>query len=343
MNLSTNYLGLRLPHPFMPGASPLVDDLDTVRQLEDAGAAAIVMHSLFEEQITRERDATFYHLESHADTHVEALSYFPRPDEFALGPDEYLEQIQRICDAVNVPVIGSLNGTTPAGWLEYALLIQEAGADALELNLYFLATRPDESGSAVEARLLEIVRMVKGSIRIPVAVKLSPFFSSLPHVAREIDRAGADGLVLFNRFYQPDIDIEHLDIVPRLRLSDSSELLLRLRWLAILSGQVRASLAITGGVHTAEDAIKALMAGAHAVQVVSALLRHGTGYLRRLREVIAAWMEEHEYESLAQMRGSMSLERSPDPELFERANYMRILQSWAGDSGFWPPVRRRNL
>ncbi len=328
MDLSTSYLGLRLPHPFMPGASPLVDDLDMVKRLEDAGAAAIVMHSLFEEQITLDQLGTIHSMEVHEDSFAEALSYFPRPDEYRLGPDQYLEQLRRIKAAVAVPVIGSLNGVTPAGWLDYARSIQEAGADALELNVYHVATSPLESGREVEERLLEIVDAVRKQVTIPVAVKLSPYYSAMANLAHALDARGVDGLVLFNRFYQPDIDIESLEARPVLHLSDNSELLLRLRWVAVLSGRVRASLAITGGVHSAVDAIKAVMAGAHAVQMVSALLQDGPERLAKIRSEVDCWLEEHEYESLAQMQGSMSLERSPNPAAFERANYMRVLQGW---------------
>jgi len=328
MDLSTTYLGLELPHPLMPGASPMVDDMDTVRRLEDAGAAAIVMHSLFEEQIATEQLGTLYHMEQHADSFAEALSYFPTPSEYALGPDDYLERIRRIKEAVRVPVIPSLNGVTPAGWLEYAKLMEQAGADALELNVYYMATDPLETGDAVERRLVEIAHTVKQETALPVAIKLSPFFSSFANVAHHLDEAGADGLVIFNRFYQPNIDVEELEVKPSLALSDSSELNLRLRWLAILSGRVRASLAVTGGVHTYLDAIKAIMTGAHAVQMVSALLIKGPDELRIIREQIATWLEQHEYESLRQMQGSMSLQRCPEPGAFERANYMRVLHSW---------------
>jgi dihydroorotate dehydrogenase (fumarate) len=328
MDLSTTYLGLSLPHPLMPGASPLVDDLNMVKRLEDAGAAAIVMHSLFEEQITGERARTLRHMEAHTNSFSEAPSYFPCCDELSVGPEPYLEQIRRIKAAVHVPVIGSLNGTTATGWLDYARMIQQAGADALELNFYVVATNPQEDGQAVEQRALDILRKVKASVTIPVAVKLSPFFGSFAHFASRLDGLGADGLVLFNRFYQPDIDVETLEVVPRLQLSDSSELLLRLRWLAVLSGHVRASLAVTGGVHTAVDAVKAVMAGAHAVQLVSALLQHGPERLTTIHEEMARWMEAHEYHSLGQMQGSMNLMRCPDPQAFERANYMRVLHSW---------------
>lgn len=330
MDLSTTYLGFELPHPFMPGASPLVDDLDTVRRLEDAGAAAIVMHSLFEEQIRREQVATARFLDAPAESFAEALTYLPTPETFALGPEQYLEQLRRIKRAVRIPVIASLNGSTEGGWLSYARLLEQAGADALELNVYSLATDFDESGEILERRTLQMLAAVKEAVSIPVAVKLSPFYSSLSHFARRLDSYGADGLVLFNRFYQPDLDIEALEVAPTLRLSDPSELLLRLRWLAILSGRVRPSLAVSGGVHSAVDAIKAVMAGADAVQVVSALLKNGPDRLRTLRQDLALWLEEHEYDSLAQMKGSLSLLRCPDPAAHERANYMTILQSWRG-------------
>ena len=327
MDLSTKYLGLELPHPLMPGASPLVDDMGMVRRLEDAGASAIVMHSLFEEQIASEQKEALL-FESHAESHAEAVSYAPDAGIFALGPDEYLEQIQRIRAAVSVPVIASLNGTTPRSWIEYARLIEQAGAHALEINVYHLAIDPMENGEDVESRTLQTAEAVKAAVSIPVAVKLSPFFSAFANFAKKLDDAGADGLVIFNRFYQPDIDVEALDVLPTVHLSDSGELLLRLRWLAVLSGRVRASLAVTGGVHTSLDAIKAVMAGAHAVQMVSALLRRGPEHLRRVRDEMAQWMEEHGYESLKQMQGSMSLARSGNPAALERSNYMRVLQSW---------------
>ena len=327
MNLATTYLGLSLPHPLMPGASPLVDDLDMVRRLEDAGAAAIVMHSLFEEQIVAEEQAAAQ-VAGHGDSFGEALSYLPGSPPFALGPDRYLEQLRRIREAVAVPVIASLNGVTASGWLEYARLLEQAGAHALELNVYHVATDPTETAAAVEARVLDVLRAVRAAVRIPLAVKLSPFYSALGHLAQELDLLGADGLVLFNRFYQPDIDPEALEVVPALQLSDSSELRLRLRWLAILHGRVRLGLAASGGVHTGLDALKAVMAGAQAVQLVSALLRRGPEHLAVVRADLTHWLEEHEYESLAQARGSMSLLRCPDPAAFERANYLHVLQSW---------------
>jgi dihydroorotate dehydrogenase (fumarate) len=328
MDLRTSYLGFQLPHPFMPGASPLVDDLDDVKRLEDAGAAAIVMHSLFEEQIVREQLATFLHTEPHGESFAEAVSFFPSPDRFALGPEEYLEQIARIKGAVGCPVVASLNGATLGGWLGYARAMEQAGADALELNVYTIPSDFEDAASAIEDRTVEMVKAVRGNTRVPVAVKLSPFYTSLPHFAKRLAEAGASGLVLFNRFYQPDIDADGLQVVRGLHLSNSSELPLRLRWLALLSGRIPASLAASGGIHTALDAVKAVMAGAHAVQVVSALLQRGPRYLAVLRESLIAWMEEHEYQSLAQLQGCMNMQACPDPSVYERANYMLTLQSW---------------
>jgi dihydroorotate dehydrogenase (fumarate) len=321
-------MGLNLKSPLMPGASPMVDDLDLVKRLEDAGASAIVMHSLFEEQITGEKLASIYNMELYADSYAEALSYFPRHDDYPLGPEQYLKQISRIKRSVSVPVIGSLNGTTPGGWVNYAKMIQQAGADALELNLYFVAADTQEHGEAVETRLLHIVRSVEEKLTIPLAVKLSPFFTSVANFASDLDAAGVDGLVLFNRFYQPDIDIEHLEVKPTLRLSDASELLLRLRWLAILSPHVGASLAVSGGVHSETDAIKSIMAGAEAVQIVSALLRNGPEHLATIERGMIRWMEENGYTTVRQMRGSMSSANCPDAQSFERANYLRALQSF---------------
>ena len=328
MDLSTTYLGLKLPHPIMPGASPMVDKIDLVKRMEDAGAAAIVMHSLFEEQLMREELATYHHIDVHADSFAEAMTYLPRPDEFNLGPDQYLEQLVRIKQSVELPVIASLNGFTSGGWIRYAKLMQDAGANALELNVYYLATNPTETGEEVEQRTIDILKAVKAAVSIPVAIKISPFFSSMANMAKRLDDAGADGMVLFNRFYQPDIDVESLEVEPTLRLSDSSELNLRLRWLAVVSGHVRASLAVSGGVHTHLDAVKAVMTGAHAVQVVSGILQQGPDVIRRIREGLTQWLEEHEYDSLEQMRGSMNLLRCPDASMFERANYIRILQGY---------------
>ena len=328
MDLSTTYLGLKLPHPFMPGASPLVDDLDMVRRLEDAGAAAIVMHSLFEEQIAREQVASFLHTEMHGESFAEAMFYFPNADRFAFGPEEYLQHLARVKAAVDVPVIASLNGTTLGGWLDYATAMEQAGADALELNVYALPSDPEQNALAIEDLTLEMLATLKRKLHIPVAVKLSPFYTAPLHFARRLDSAGAAGLVLFNRFYQPDIDVDGLHVSRQLALSSSAELPLRLRWLAILSGNLHASLAVRGGVHTAQDAIKAVMAGADAVQMVSALLREGPECLARVRAETVAWMQERHYESLSQMRGSMNMYSCPDPSAYERANYMLLLQSW---------------
>jgi dihydroorotate dehydrogenase (fumarate) len=328
MNLSTTYLGLKLAHPLMAGASPMVDDMGMVKRLEDAGASAIVMHSLFEEQITREEQGTIMDMQLSSNASAEAISFFPQADEYRLGPEKYLEQLRRIKAAVAVPVIASLNGTTPAGWLHYGQLMQEAGADALELNVYYIPTDANETTTDVEKRTLDIVKAVKAEVKIPVSVKLSPFFSALAHFAMELEAAGADGLVLFNRFFQPDINVEELVAEPSLQLSNPSDLLLRLRWLAVLHGHVKGSLAVTGGVHDSIGALKAVMAGADAVQMVSALLIHGPERLAQTRAGLAEWLEEHEYESLAQAKGSMSLVKSPNPQAFTRANYMRILNGW---------------
>ena len=328
MDLSTTYLGFRLAHPIMPGASPLDHDISTVQRLEDAGAPMIVMHSLFEEQITGEALAMADAAETPAESFAEATTYMASPPHHTIGPDEYLDLIRRIKAAVAVPVVASLNGATEGGWLEYARLMEEAGADALEMNVYELAANPHESGAQVEDRIIRVLKAVKEDLRIPVAVKLSPFFSSLGHMARRLEEAGTDGLILFNRFYQPDLDVENLEVAHTLHLSDARELPLRLRWLATLSAQRRISLAASGGVHGAQEVIKAVMTGAHAVQMVSALLRHGPERLATIRNDLAVWLEEHEYESLAQMHGSMNLARCPDPKAFARANYMQILQSW---------------
>lgn len=328
MNLNTTYLGFKLPHPLVAGASPMVDDLDTVKRLEDAGVAAIVMHSLFEEQITREQEGTILDMELHNANSAEALSYFPEPGDFRLGPENYLDQLRRIKASVSVPVIASLNGTSNSGWLGYAKLLEQAGADALELNIYYMATSPTETVDQVEARTLGILKTVKSAVKVPVAVKLSTFHSALPHLAQQLVDAGADGLVLFNRFLQPDIDLEHLSAEATLRLSSPVELLVRLRWLAILHGQIKVPMAVSGGVHSAMDAMKSVAAGASAVQMVSALLMKGPEHINAVREEMIHWMEEHEYESLQQMQGSMSLAKCPNPLAFTRANYMRMLQGW---------------
>ncbi len=330
MDLSTEYLGLKLAHPFVMGASPLVDRLDMVRRLEDGGAAAIVMHSLFEEQLVFEQVAQSTFREPHTESFAEALSYLPEPTSFALGPDEYLEQLSKVKKTVDVPVIGSLNGVSAQGWLEFAGLIEQAGADALELNLYAINSDPECPCSNIEAEQLEMVKLVKAHTHLPVALKLSPYYTSLSHFVRRAQQAGADGFVIFNRFYQPELDIEELEIRHRLELSQSGELLLRIRWLAILSAQASASFAVTGGVHTVADSIKALMAGTDAVQLVSEILEHGPRRFEQLQQGLSEWLEQHEYESLSQLRGSMNLDRCPDPAAFERSNYMKVLQSWRG-------------
>ena len=328
MDLSTSYLGIRLPHPLVPGASPLSDDLDTVKQLEDAGAGAIILRSLFEEQISREQEATRDHWDRHDDAFAEAVTFFPSPDSFVLGPDEYLNHVQRVKQAVRIPVLGSLNGMTPGGWLSYARLIEQAGADALELNVYHAPTDFEMSADEVERQTIEMLRAVKDGLKIPLAVKLSPFFTAFAHFARRLDDAGADGLVLFNRYYDPDIDVRELSVLRTLQLSDSAELPLRLRGIAALAGRVKASLAVTGGVHTALDVVKSTMAGAHITQMVSALLKNGPGHLRKVRADLEAWMEENEWSSLNEMRGNLSQERIPNPQVYERANYMLMLQTW---------------
>lgn len=330
MDLSTRYLGLHLPHPFVAGASPLGDSVERCRRLEAAGAAAIVLRSLFEEQITQEGLAHWHAEHLHADSHGEARSYLPSPDGCVFGPDEYLDHVRAVKQAVGVPVIASLNGCSQGGWLDYAKGIDQAGADALELNLYDVATDPGESGEEIENRAIDVVAAVRKAVRMPLAVKLSPFWTSLPNLALRLQSAGAGGFVLFNRFFEPDVDLEALEVRTHMELSTSHELLLRLRWLGILSAQARTSLACSGGVHTARDAIKAVMCGAHVVQLVAALLRGGLGRLAELREGVARWLEENDYASLQQMRGSMDQSRNPDPHAYERGNYLRLLQTWRG-------------
>lgn len=328
MDLKTTYLGLDLPHPIMAGASPLPDDLDRVRALEDAGIAAITMYSLFEEQITQNIVGTEAHLGSYENSFSEAVSYFPEVDLLERGVDAYLEQVQKVKAAVAVPVIGSLNGTREGEWVNYASLIESAGADALELNLYFLPTDMEESAADLEDRCIRIVKAVDARINVPLAVKLSPFFTALPHFAKRLAAAGADSLVCFNRFYQPDIDVDELDIRPMLDLSYSHELRLRLRWLAFLSGRIDTQLAVSGGVHTGLDVAKSLMAGADAVQIVSSLLLNGAGQVEGMLDELKQWMEAKEYTNLEELRGCMNYLRCPDPEALERANYMRVLKSW---------------
>ena len=328
MDLSTNYLGFQLPHPLMPGAAPMAGNLDIVKRLEDAGAAAIVMHSLFEEQITMEETNMIHQMEVGSEAYAESLSYFPKPNEYHLGPEEYLELIGHIKKTVSIPVIASLNGVTSSGWVNYAKKIQQAGADALELNVYYLATDPLETCSAVEGRAIEVLQGVKHAVKLPVAIKLSPFYTALTHFGRELDQAGVDGIVIFNRFYQPDIDLETLEVVPNLVLSNSNDLRLPLRWIAILYGRIQADLALTSGVHTAEDVLKSMMAGANVAMMTSELLQHGFDRLPAILADIEKWMEDHEYTSIQQMRGSLSQKSVKEPAAFERANYMKILNSY---------------
>jgi dihydroorotate dehydrogenase (fumarate) len=312
----------------MPGASPLVDNLDMVRRLEDAGAAALVMHSLFEEQFLMEERGYSRDVEGFENSFSEAASFFTEPDDFALTPDQYLEQIRRIKESVAIPVIASLNGVTAGGWATYATHLQSAGADAIELNYYPIPTDPRTQARSIENDAIRVLKAVRRSVSLPVALKISPFFSSLPHFAQQAADAGANGLVMFNRFYQPDIDIENLEVLPTLHFSDRSELRLRLRWIAILYGLADLSLAASGGVQTSTDVIKALMAGADTVQMVSVLLKRGPETLGCILQEVTHWMEEHDYADVGQLRGSMSLRCCPDPEAFERANYLRILQGW---------------
>lgn len=329
IDLSTRYLGLALSSPLVASASPLCEELANIRRMEDAGASAVVLPSLFEEQITLESHHLDHHLSHGTESYAESLSYFPDMVAYNLGPDAYLEHLRRAKAAVSIPVIGSLNGVSTGGWIEHARKIEAAGADALELNIYYVPTDPDMSAADVESRYVHLVRDVKASLRIPVAVKIGHAFSAPANLARRLDGAGADGLVLFNRFYLPDFDLERLEVVPRLTLSSSHELLVRLHWIAILYGHVGADLAVTGGVHTGEDALKAMMAGGRVAMTTSALLKHGIDHLRTMRSQIVEWMEGHEYASIREMQGSMSYRSVREPAAFERANYMKVLSSYA--------------
>jgi dihydroorotate dehydrogenase (fumarate) len=326
-DLSTKYLGLKLKNPLVASAGPLTRELDNVRKLEDVGASAIVFHSLFEEQIDLEANELDRQL-SPNEGFAEAQSYLPELTAYNIGPEGYIEHLRKAKQAVGIPLIGSLNGVSAGGWLRYAKLIEEAGADALELNIYYLPVSPAEDSTQVERMQADLVREVKKSVSIPVAVKLGPYFSAIPNMMKKLDEAGADGLVLFNRFYQPDFDLEALEVVPNLALSDSRELLMRLHWVAILYGNVKADLAITGGVHTAADVIKSMMAGARVAMMTSAVLRYGVGHFASVRGKLVEWMQDHEYQSIAEMQGSMSLRAVPEPAAFERANYMRVLSGY---------------
>ncbi|NLD72913.1 MAG: dihydroorotate dehydrogenase-like protein [Chloroflexi bacterium] len=330
-DLTTEYLGLRLAHPVVPSASPLSNTLDGIRRLEDAGASAVVMHSLFEEQLVLESDQLDHYLSYFTEAFAEALDWFPEQAEYRVGPDEYLDKIRRAKESVGIPIIGSLNGVTPGGWTSYAKAMEQAGADALELNIYHIPTDPAQDGAYVEGLALDTLRDVRAEVSIPVAVKLSPFYSSTSSMCQRLSEAGANGLVLFNRFYQPDLDLEALEVVPNLTLSRSEDMRLPLRWTALLYGRISADLAITSGVHTPEDVIKGLMAGAKVTMMASELLQQGTARLGQVVEGVNRWLEEREYESVRQMQGSMSQAKSGNPVAFERANYMRVLQSWHPD------------
>ena len=325
-DLSTTYLGLKLRSPLVVSASPISRDLDGIRRLEEAGASAVVLYSLFEEQLRQEEVDLNYHLTAGTESFSESLTYFPQASEFHTGPEGYLKHIRKAKAAVKIPVIASLNGSTLGGWTKFAAEIERAGADAIECNVYYIPTDPTVSAAHIEQTYLDILQAVKATVTIPVAIKLSPFFSNLSNMAHRLDEAGADALVLFNRFYQPDIDLEELEIRPNVLLSTPQALRLPLTWIGILHGRVKASLAATGGVHAAEDAVKLLMVGANVTMMCSSLIRHGIDHLRQVERELRDWMEAHEYESVAQMQGSMSQIKCSDPGAFERAQYMRAVK-----------------
>ncbi|MBS1270885.1 MAG: NAD-dependent dihydropyrimidine dehydrogenase subunit PreA [Candidatus Marinimicrobia bacterium] len=328
MDLTTTYLGMDLKNPIVPSASPLSEKIDNIKKMEDHGAAAVVLYSLFEEEIEHEEMELHYHTTRGSDIYPEALSYYPEHEEYLTGPDLYLEHIRKAKEAVDIPIIGSLNGITKGGWLKYAKEMEEAGADALELNIYFLATDPEKNAREIEDNYIEILEEVKRNIEIPVAVKLSPFFSSIAEMAHRLDMGGADGLVLFNRFYQPDIDLDRLEVVPNVLLSTPMDMRLPLRWIGILHDQVKSDLAATSGIHNAEDALKMIMAGANVTQMASALLKYGISRIKSVLVDMEHWMEINEYESIRQMHGSMSHKAVGNPGDFERANYIKMLQSY---------------
>ena len=329
IDLSTTYLGLKLKNPLVASASPMCEDVGNIRRMEDAGAAAVVLHSLFEEQIELESDDLDRFLGKGSEISAESVTEFPELTQRVMGPETYLKHVRKCKEAVNIPIIASLNGSTSGGWLRYAVEMQEAGADALELNIYYIPVDPKVTGEEVEQKYVDLVKAVKAEVKIPVAVKLGPYFSSMANVAQKLDAAGADALVLFNRFYQPDYDLESLEVVPNLILSNSHELLLRLHWIAVLYGSVKADLAQTGGVRSATDVVKAMMAGAKVAMMTSALLKRGITFLDTISTELLIWMGEHEYDSIKQMRGSMSRNAVPQPGAFERANYMKVLNSYA--------------
>ena len=332
MDLTTTYMGINLKNPIVVSASPLSENVDNIYQMQEAGASAVVMYSLFEEQITWQSQQLDHYLSYGVESFTEAMSYFPDLDDYKIGPEAYLNLIQRAKMAVDMPVIGSLNGVSTGGWIEYAKRIEQAGADALELNIYYIPTDIGMSGTEVEQMYLDVVQDVKNSISLPVAVKISPFFSATANMAYRLSQAGADALVLFNRFYQPDFDLEELEVVPHLVLSNSNELRLPLRWVAILYGKVPVDFAVTSGVHTSEDVLKSLMAGAKVTMMASALLKNSIGYIGNILDDLKLWMDEREYESVKQMQGSMSHQSVAEPAVFERANYMKVLHSWRPDT-----------
>jgi dihydroorotate dehydrogenase (fumarate) len=328
MNLTTTYLGFKLRTPLVPSASPLSEKVDNVKRMEDAGASAVVFHSLFEEQVRHDHHDLQFYLDQGKESYAEALTYFPERAEFKVGPDAYLEHIAEAKRSVHIPIIGSLNGATFGGWMKYAREIQDAGADALELNIYSVPTTPERSAEDLENEYLTIIASIKAQLRIPVAVKLSPYFTNFGHFARRADRNGADALVLFNRFYQPDIELETLEINPNILLSTPMAMRLPMRWIAMLYGRIGANLAATSGIHRPTDALKMLMAGADVTMLCSVLLRRGIKYIRVLEQEIRDWMEQHEYESIEQLKGSMSQMNCPDPAAFERAQYMKALATY---------------
>ena len=330
MDITTNYLGLKLRSPLVVSASPLSEDIDNLKRMEDAGAAAVVLYSLFEEQLRQDRLELHQRMEHGTESFAEALTYFPEPDEFRLGPEEYLKHVAAAKKATRVPVIASLNGSSAGGWTDYAKQIQQSGADALELNIYYIPTDMNLTGTEVEMTYLEILKSVKSNVSIPVAVKLSPFFSNFANMAKRLDQAGANGLVLFNRFYQPDIELESLEVKPNILLSTPMAARLPLRWIALLHGRVNASLAATSGIHRASDVLKMLMAGADVTMLCSTLLRHGIPQIAQIERDLAAWLEEHEYESVNQIKGSLSQKKCPEPAAFERAQYMKALTGYTG-------------
>jgi dihydroorotate dehydrogenase (fumarate) len=331
MDLRTTYMGIELKHPIVASASPLSEKLDNIKRMEDAGAAAVVLFSLFEEQIKHEIAAIEYLITSGAESYAESLSYFPDFEDYETGPDEYLNLVRQATEAVDIPVIGSLNGITNEGWVNTARMMQDAGASAIELNTFYIPAHLYMTGREVEQRYIEVLKAVKESVTIPVALKLSPFFSAIGNMARQFDEAGADALVLFNRFYQPDFDLDKMEVVPDLELSTPPEIRLPLLWIAVLYGRINASIAATRGVHSPVEVVKYLLAGADVVMTTSGLLRHGIGFLTTLVDGLQAWMEEKQYSSVAQMRGSMSQANCLDPSAFERANYIKILESYAPD------------